>query len=428
MLSKASYLSALALLLTTPLSRSLPLISKRDNAPLPASDCYGIRTGIHFTKYSACQIPQIGVDPMAHCPQSGVLVDPTMTHISADYPTYPTIQKAIDSIPDSSRQYTILVMAGTYYEQLNVTRAGPLAIIGQTYDPLDRTKNLVTVIGGTANYNARYTDNAFTSTLTVAPNLNASLTGSGPTGFQVPPNTPFGNTDFRVYNMDFRNTEFEFSNGPALAVSVSRANSGFYYCGFYSYQDTVYIGKLGNAYFYENEIGGQTDFLYGFGTAYISHSRLALRSCGGGITAWKGTNTTFVNKYGVYISSTDVTAANSTIAAAIVGKCALGRPWNSLHRSIFMDCYMDKSIKSVGYIPWSSAVVNGTLLGEYESYGQGWDPVGRMQTQLSLGVPTVMTMELDDAGVKPYRKPEDVFQNPDGTYDYSWIDPQFYTY
>jgi hypothetical protein len=48
-------------------------------------------------------------------------------------------------------------------------------------------------------------DNAYTSTLTVAPNLNASFTGSGPTGFAVPPETPFGCVDFRTYNLNFIN-------------------------------------------------------------------------------------------------------------------------------------------------------------------------------------------------------------------------------
>jgi hypothetical protein len=48
-------------------------------------------------------------------------------------------------------------------------------------------------------------DNAFTSTLTIAPNLNASLTGSGPTGFAVPADTPFGCVDFRTYNLNFIN-------------------------------------------------------------------------------------------------------------------------------------------------------------------------------------------------------------------------------
>lgn len=78
----------------------------------------------------------------------------------------------------------------------------------------------------------------------------------------------------------------------------------------YSHTNTnppqVYIGKLGNAYFYQSILAGQTDFLYGFGTAWIQSSALQLRGCGGGITAWKGTNTTTPNKYGVYIVDSSV--------------------------------------------------------------------------------------------------------------------------
>jgi hypothetical protein len=58
-------------------------------------------------------------------------------------------------------------------------------------------------------------------------------------GDPVPADTPFGNTDFRAYNIDFINDFKNYASGPALAVSVSYANTGFYYCGFYSYQDTV---------------------------------------------------------------------------------------------------------------------------------------------------------------------------------------------
>lgn len=82
-------------------------------------------------------------------------------------------------------------------------------------------------------------DNALFSVLVVAPTLNASLVGSGPTGFDVPADTPFGNTNFRVYNVDFVNDYAPYSDGPAAAMMISRANGGFYYCGFYSYQDTV---------------------------------------------------------------------------------------------------------------------------------------------------------------------------------------------
>ena len=75
--------------------------------------------------------------------------------------------------------------------------------------------------------------------LTVAPNLNASLTGSGPTGFPVLDDNPFGNVDFRAYNLNFINDFAPYSNGPSLALRMGYANAGFYYCGFFSYQDTV---------------------------------------------------------------------------------------------------------------------------------------------------------------------------------------------
>lgn len=86
-------------------------------------------------------------------------------------------------------------------------------------------------------------DNVWFSVLVVAPTLDASLVGSGTTGFAVPEDTPFGNKDFRVYNVDFVNDFAEYTAGPAAALMLSRANGGFYYCGFYSYQDTVSLSS-----------------------------------------------------------------------------------------------------------------------------------------------------------------------------------------
>jgi len=104
---------------------------------------------------------------------------------------------------------------------------------------------------------------------------------------------------------------------------------------------------------YDCEIAGQTDFFYGFGTCWVTNSEVSLRGCGGGITAWKGTNTTFENKYGVYIHDSVVRKANSSLQ--IKGECALGRPWNAQHRSIFAKSYLDGSIRPSGYIEWNPA-------------------------------------------------------------------------
>lgn len=151
---------------------------------------------------------------------------------------FTSIQSAILSLPHDNSSATILILAGDYTEQLNITRPGPVTLLGETTNPTNASKNQVTVYWSAAN-SATYLDNAFTSVLTVAPTQNASLTGSGPTGWPIPAGTPYGNSDFRVYNIDFRNVFSEYSAGPSLAVSVSYANAGFYYSGFYSYQDTV---------------------------------------------------------------------------------------------------------------------------------------------------------------------------------------------
>ncbi|KUJ22240.1 carbohydrate esterase family 8 protein [Mollisia scopiformis] len=367
--------------------------------------------------YVACQA--VTVNPLDGCPSNTVLV--SQTDCSANFST---IQSAVLSIPNNTIPYTILVLPGNYIEQINVTRSGPLTILGQTNSPNDQSENSVTVYWTSADANSDLPGDAFSSVLTVAPNLNASLTGSGPTGFAVPADTPFGCTDFRVYNIDFRNVYSEISAGPALAVSVSRANAGFYYSGIYSYQDTVYVGKLGNAYFYHNEIAGQTDFFYGFGTAWIESTSVLLRGCGGGITAWKGTNTTFVNKYGVYISDSTLNAANSSIAPSMVGKCFLGRPWNALMRAVYLNMYMDASIAPAGFKKWTTdpATDNygpNTTMAEYKSYGPGFNLTTRIAGNL--------TIEFTADQARAYRTPKDVFMASDGSQSYySWIDAAYY--
>jgi pectin methylesterase-like acyl-CoA thioesterase len=185
-------------------------------------------------------------NPLGGCPSNTIYVSQT-----DEKAKFSSIQAAISSIPNNTVPYTILIAPGDYIEQLNVTRYGPLTLLGMTdgsylgpYANLDpnatwtRT-NAVNVTWNSANNNAMFTDNAFTSVLTVAPNLDASMVGSGPTGFPVPDDTPFGSIDFKAYNIDFNNNYRPYTDGPAMAVAVNRANASFYSCGFYSWQDTV---------------------------------------------------------------------------------------------------------------------------------------------------------------------------------------------
>lgn len=179
----------------------------------------------------ACQHPT--KNPLDGCPSNTLLVGPGQQ--------YTTVQSAVLSLPNDTTTHHILILPGQYTEQVNVTRPGPVYLLGQTECPDDQSQNLVNIIWRSATgaeVNSTL-DNAYTSTLTVAPTFNSSATGSGPTGNHVPRDTPFGNVDFRAYNLNFINDYKNYSTGPSLAVSVSYANAGFYYCGFYSYQDTV---------------------------------------------------------------------------------------------------------------------------------------------------------------------------------------------
>ncbi|CAA9961145.1 Pectinesterase [Pyrenophora teres f. maculata] len=365
-------------------------------------------TALSGVNRKACQYPT--KKPLEGCPEDTLLVGPGQK--------FSTIQSAVLSLPNNTTPHTILILPGNYTEQVNITRPGPVYLYGQTKYPNDRTFNTVNIIWRNATGAGLSTlDNAYTSTLTVAPTFNSSKTGTGPTGDPVPADTPFGNTDFRAYNLNLINDYAPYSVGPALAISISYANSSFYHCGIYSYQDTVYIGKLGNAYFHENEIAGQTDFFYGFGTAWVQSSLVTLRNCGGGITAWKGTNTTFENKYGVYIHDSTVTKANSSLA--ITGKCALGRPWNALHRSIFANCFLDDSVRADGYIKWGTTDPRfgvNTTMAEYKNFGPGWNETARRDGNV--------TLVLSEDMYKGYDGVDKVFQYPfEGRFgNTAWID------
>lgn len=198
------------------------------------------------TTFAECQ-SYTDEDPIQGCPNGTIYVALNDTRAQ-----FSSVQSAILSIPNNSEPYYILIAAGNYSEQLNVTRSGPLYLLGQSDLPsqgrtyaadvsYNRTaQNDVQIWYNSANVGgSSLSDNVYTGVLTIGPTLNATLTGSGTTGFAVPDDTPFGTPDFRAYNIDFRNEYAPYSDGPAHAMGVSRANAGFYSCGFYSWQDTV---------------------------------------------------------------------------------------------------------------------------------------------------------------------------------------------
>ncbi|KAI0762007.1 pectin lyase-like protein [Trametes elegans] len=332
----------------------------------------------------ACQLTKpLELSPLAGCGPNTLFV--SKDDIRADFST---VQDAIRSLPEHGKA-TILIGAGEYHETINVTRQGPLTLLGQldpqsVIDPKGNasTRNLVHIWDDV--YVQTGMDDAQSAVLLVAPSFNASLIGAGPTGAPLQP--LFGNVDFKAYNIDFENRAANFSISQALVTDISYANASFYGCTFASYQDTWYTGRNASTYVVDSIIYGQTDYLFGFGTAWFEQITLANRACGGGIVAWKGTNLTDApgNRYGAYIADSRIIRSPDANASTITdGKCFLGRPWNDLATTVFLHTFMDKSVNPVGWTPFDAArpvIMNSTFYAEYHSYGPG----GNTSTRIPL--------------------------------------------
>ncbi|KAF9265311.1 pectin lyase-like protein [Marasmius fiardii PR-910] len=338
-------------------------------------------------QFLPCQLQKpSNKSPLQGCPPGTIFVSQNSNDPNAKFNS---IQEAILSLPTQGAA-TILIGEGQYHENVNITRSAPITLLGQVSASLANSannpffanasvKNLVQI------FDTRFTqpplDDATSAVLTVAPNGAGALIGAGPTGAPLQPQ--FGNTDFKAYNIDFQNRAANFSISQALVTDISYANASFYGCSFASFQDTWYTGRNASTYVVDSAIFGQTDFLFGFGTAWFQNVILANRACGGGIVAWKGTNLTDApgNRYGAYISDSKIIRspdANST--TNITKQCFLGRPWNDLATTVFLSTFMEDVIRPVGWTTFSGrpVILNTTFYAEFNSTGPGGDTSNRL--------------------------------------------------
>ncbi|CUA71215.1 Putative pectinesterase/pectinesterase inhibitor 26 [Rhizoctonia solani] len=358
------------------------------------------------SKYLSCQMVNPSpASPLSGCPKGTVYVSATDGRAR-----YQSVQEAVSAIGNKPGNAYILVGQGSYFGLVNVTRQWPLTILGEVVNS-NSTNNAVEIWSNIAvktgacyrkSSHIRHCDginfllplnsgqdNAVTPALIVAPSWNASLIGSGPTGAPLQP--LFGSPDFKAYNIDFNNRAANQSVGPALATDISYANASFYGCNFASWQDTWYTGRNGSTYVIGGTIYGQTDYLFGFGTAWFEKVTLANRACGGGITAWKGSNETDApgNHYGVYVANSRIIRSPDANATTVTDrKCYLGRPWNDLATSVYINTTMDQSINLQGFTPWGGArpeIANTTFYAEYNSSGSGYDASKRLAAEHILG-------------------------------------------
>ncbi|KAJ7243738.1 pectin lyase-like protein [Mycena rebaudengoi] len=322
-------------------------------------------------QFIQCQIqkPASG-SPLTGCPAGTIFVS---QNASDPHTQFTSVQAAILSLPNTGPA-TILIAAGAYQEAINISRTGPLTLLGQLPASALSTQSKPFANASSANMNlVQIWNNQFVHT-------GQDDASSAPL---------FGNTDFRAYNIDFQNRAADFAISQALVTDISYANASFYACSFASFQDTWYTGRNASTYVVDSVIFGQTDYLFGFGTAWFQNVILANRACGGGLVAWKGTNLTDApgNRYGAYIASSQIIRSPDANATTNTnGLCFLGRPWNDLATTVFLQTFMDASVAPAGFKPFSSGgtIMNTTFYAEFNSTGPGGSTANRVPIEHRL--------------------------------------------
>ncbi|KAL4249185.1 pectinesterase family protein [Abortiporus biennis] len=313
-----------------------------------------------------CQVQKpTGHSALEGCPKGTIFVSPTDKTAN-----FTKVQDAISSLP-ATGQSIILIGEGQYHERVNVLNKAPITLLGQLRST-PTTQNLVQI------WDNKFVENGMSdvdsAVFLIAPSLESSIVNST---FKEAATT--ANPDFKAYNIDFQNRAANYSISQALVMAISSSNASFYGCTFASYQDTWYTGHNANTFVTNSTIYGQTDYLFGYGTAWFQGITLANRACGGGIAAWKGTDqsTASGNKFGAYIADSRIIRSPDANATTVTtGKCFLGRPWNELATTVYLRTSMDSSINSAGFKAWGgnrTVIESTTFYAEYKTTGSGAD-------------------------------------------------------
>ncbi|HOX82896.1 MAG TPA: pectinesterase family protein [Chryseolinea sp.] len=256
---------------------------------------------------------------------------------------FQTVQEAFNAVPDFRKAVTkILVKNGIYKEKLILAGSKTnVMLIGE-----DVKKTIIT-----------YDD--------FASKKNRFGEEMGTTG----------STSFYVFGDGFtaENITFENSSGPvgqAVAVRIDGDMVKFVNCRFLGFQDTLYPhGEKSRQYYKDCYIEGTVDFIFGWSTAVFDNCTIFCKN-DGYITA---ASTLQETSYGFVFLNCKITgdAAENTFY--------LGRPWRPFAKTVFLNCYLDKQIKSEGWNNWSKPdAQKTTYYGEYKSIGPGANAKSRV--------------------------------------------------
>jgi pectin methylesterase-like acyl-CoA thioesterase len=260
---------------------------------------------------------------------------------------YGTATAAINALPNDDKSYTIKIGAGTYTEQISITRNGKVTLIGETKFPNDYMQNKVRL---------QFSSGRLT---------NLGQNEQTPTIYAKKANDDSG---FAVYNIDFVNTYPQTYNTAALAADLYGANIAAYGCSFIGFQNTLLANK-GVQVFVNSYIEGSVDLIWDFSVADFYHCKLVSNTPGACIAAQSRAT---ADTAGGYVFDACLVTYSSTYGNSF-GTTYLGRPYSQFSVAVYVNSYLDKHINPAGWSIWntSNPQTSGVLFGEFNNSGPG---------------------------------------------------------
>ncbi|KAJ7069251.1 pectin lyase fold/virulence factor [Mycena amicta] len=257
---------------------------------------------------------------------------------------FTSVGDAVNSLPADTSPQVVFIYPGVYIKQVNISRPGPVTIMGYTRNSFDYNQNTVTLIHNASLATGAGSDD-LTGTLRV---LSANVS---------------------LYNLDIvNNFGVAATNGQAIALSGQADRMGVYACRLFSYQDTLYT-NVGNHVFLRSYIEGAVDYIFGrHSIAYFEGNTIA--SKGAGCITAHGRQ---LNDTGIYIFNENKIIAAPDAFPNVTNNVFLGRPWGDWARVIFKNtdivAPMNKTIWSI----WNPGDerIDFILFAEFDSFGQG---------------------------------------------------------
>ncbi|KAJ8126474.1 hypothetical protein O1611_g7162 [Lasiodiplodia mahajangana] len=153
----------------------------------------------------------------------------------------------------------------------------------------------------------------------------------------------------------------------AIALSA-QADSGYYGCQLYGFQDTL-LANDGKQYYYRCLITGATDFIFGQkAQAWFEDCDIRVRNGGYYITA-NGRDSSSNPSYYLFNNCDVAAATGESVTSA---SYYLGRPWRTYSRVVFQSTSLSSVINGAGWHDWNGDTdVANIYYAEYGNSGSG---------------------------------------------------------